>query len=157
LKKSKNAYVFFMNKVGIIALNCPEIQSLIHVKRFQKEISSGIIDKYTIHINCKRLGFEGEAFLLLKVKGDIEDTIDQLMNIPEIRCIYRITGTFDLLVCASCMDMESLTQLIDKVSNLPNIVDSENIVILDIIQEKPYPDPEVIRKAMLRALKAKSR
>ena len=125
--------------------------------RVRKLENLGIIDQYSIKINCKRLGFEGSAFILLKIKGDVEEIVNKLNDLPEVKCIYRITGTFDLLVCVTCIDIDSLTHLLDYIGKLPNVVDSEKIVILDIYKEKPCPDPEVLRKAMLRALRIKKR
>lgn len=125
--------------------------------RIRKLENLKIIDKYTIKINCKHLGFEGGAFILLKVRGSVEDIVNSLSEFPEIRGIYRITGSFDLLICVTCIDINSLTQLLNNISKLPNLIDSEKIVILEIYKEDPYPDPEILRKAMLKALRMRKR
>ncbi len=125
--------------------------------RVRKLENLGIIEKYTIKINCKKIGFEGGSFLFLKIRGDVDEVVKKLITYPEIRGIYRISGDYDLLVCGSCVDLDTLTDLIDKINKIDKVVDVKKVVIFDIYKEQPYPEPEVFRKALFKAMKLASK
>ena len=120
--------------------------------RVKKLESLGVIERYTIYVNCKTLGFQASAIFLIKVSKNIEEVGRLIAELNETRAVYRVTGRFDLAVHFSCITIDSLAAMIDKIKKIPNVEDVETMVILDILKDRPHPSPEVIKKASRMAL-----
>lgn len=84
-------------------------------ERVQKLEDIGIIKKYDIQIDHKKLGFELEAFILLKVfPGQLKSVIEKVTDFPEIKEAHRITGNQNLHLRAVIKDQLSLQKLLDQ-------------------------------------------
>lgn len=84
-------------------------------ERVQKMEVSGIIKKYNILIDNKKLGYDLEAFILLKVfQGQLKHVIEKIKDFPEIKEAHRITGNQNLHLKVIIKDQLSLQKLLDQ-------------------------------------------
>lgn len=84
-------------------------------ERIQKMEDSGVILKYGIQMDNRKLGYELEAFILLKVfPGQLKNVIAKLGDFPEIKEAHRITGEHNLHLKVLLKDQLDLQQLLDK-------------------------------------------
>ena len=120
------------------------------VKRLE---SKGVIGRYTIYIDCKKLGFENIAFLLIKITGDNERIISELKEIPNIKAIYYTAGAYDILVQGLALDVSTLEELIRKIRKIDGVLEVNTLIVLKTEKESSYPDPTCIMRAMEYALK----
>ena len=84
-------------------------------ERVQKLEDIGIIKKYDIQIDNKKLGFELEAFILLKVfPGQLKVVLRKIKDFPEIKQAHRITGNQNLHLKVILKNQIELQNLLDK-------------------------------------------
>ena len=87
-------------------------------ERVQKMEDSGVILKYDIQIDNKKLGYDIEAFILLKVyQGQLKHVLEKIKNYPEIKEAHRITGNQNLHLKVMVENQIALQKLLDKLMN----------------------------------------
>jgi Lrp/AsnC family transcriptional regulator, leucine-responsive regulatory protein len=84
-------------------------------ERVQRLEDSGIIKKYNLVIDTKKLGYGLEAFILLKVfPGQLKNVIEKITDFPEVTEAHRITGEHNLHLKVLLKDQLCLQHLLDK-------------------------------------------
>lgn len=84
-------------------------------ERIQKLEDTGIIKKYDIQLDNKKLGYELEAFVLLKVfPGLLKDVLKKIKDFPEVKEAHRITGNQNLHLRVILRNQIELQNLLDK-------------------------------------------
>lgn len=75
----------------------------------------GVIRKFGIQVDHRKLGYELEALILLKVfPGLLKDIIKKIKDFPEVQEAYRITGNQNLHLKVIIKDQVDLQNLLDK-------------------------------------------
>lgn len=102
-------------------------------ERVQKMEEMDIILKYGIKLNNKMLGYDIEAFILLKVfPGKLKSVIKRLDMFPEIVAAHRITGNQNIHLKVVVQNQVGLQQLLDK---LMDFGETNTFLILSEITE----------------------
>ena len=84
-------------------------------ERIQKLEDTGVIRKYDVQIDNKKLGYGLEAFILLKVfPGQLKNVLVRIKEFPEIREVHRITGNQNLHLKIVIEDQKALQDLLDQ-------------------------------------------
>jgi Lrp/AsnC family leucine-responsive transcriptional regulator len=84
-------------------------------ERVQKMEDIGVIKKYQIKIDNKKLGYELEAFILLKVfPGQLKHVLEKITSFPEIKEAHRITGNQNLHLKVVIKNQLFLQKLLDE-------------------------------------------
>lgn len=84
-------------------------------ERVQKMEDTGVIKKYEIQLDNRKLGYELEAFILLKVfPGLLKDVLKKIKDFPEIKEAHRITGNQNLHLRVILKNQIDLQNLLDK-------------------------------------------
>ena len=84
-------------------------------ERIQKMEDTGVIQNYRIQVDHKKIGYELEAFILLKVfPGQLKHVLKKISDFPEIKEAYRITGNQNLHLKVVIKDQLSLQKLLDQ-------------------------------------------
>ena len=97
-------------------------------ERVQKMEELNVIEQYTIHKNNKMLGFDLEAFILLKVfPGKLKHVIQSITEFPEITEAHRITGNQNIHLKVVVKNQINLQKLLDQ---LMNFGDTNTFLIL---------------------------
>lgn len=84
-------------------------------ERLQRLDESGVIKKYQVAVDHKKLGYDIEAFILLKVfQGQLKQVIERVADFPEIKEAHRITGNQNLHLKVVVKNQLSLQKLLDQ-------------------------------------------
>lgn len=102
-------------------------------ERVQKMEEEGVIRKYDIQIDNKKIGYDLEAFILIKVfPGKLKYVIDKVKEFPEITSSHRITGNQNIHLRVVVENQASLQKLLDK---LMDFGDTNTFLILSEINK----------------------
>ena len=97
-------------------------------ERVQKLEELGIIKKYTLQLDNKKLGNDLEAFILLKVfPGQLKHILKKINSFKEIKEAHRITGSQNIHLKVVVKNQLSLQKLLDE---LMNFSDTNTFLIL---------------------------
>ncbi|MCK8523484.1 AsnC family transcriptional regulator [Aquimarina sp. D1M17] len=84
-------------------------------ERILKMEDTGVIKKYGIEIDHSKVGYDLEAFILVKVfHGKLKLLLSTIPSISEIEKAYRITGNQNIHLKVILKNQLHLQQLIDK-------------------------------------------
>lgn len=84
-------------------------------ERVQKMEDSGVIKKFDLQVDNRKLGYELEAFMLLKVfPGQLKHIIETIKDFPEIKEAHRITGSQNLHLKVVTKNQFYLQKLLDQ-------------------------------------------
>jgi Lrp/AsnC family leucine-responsive transcriptional regulator len=102
-------------------------------ERVQKMEDEGVIKKYNIEIDNKKIGYDLEAFILVKVfPGKLKYVIDKVKEFPEITSAHRITGNQNIHLKVVVQNQVCLQKLLDK---LMQFGDTNTFLILSQIND----------------------
>ena len=78
--------------------------------RIKKLESSGIIEKYTVVLNQRKLGRKVSARLALRVTklADQYKVCNKVLNLDAVEKVYQITGDYDIIASVRVSDIEEL-------------------------------------------------
>ena len=84
-------------------------------ERVQKLEDTGVIQKYTIQLDNKKLGNDLEAFILLKVfPGQLIHILKKIKSFKEVKEAHRITGSQNIHLKVVVKNQLSLQGLLDQ-------------------------------------------
>lgn len=115
-----------------IARECGISGAAIH-QRIKKLSDSGVILGSSLIVNPKTLGFYVCAHIIISLKDPqlLQQTVEQLKEIPEIVEGHFITGKGNILVKLYCKDNEHLMRTIfDGVLRIQGVTTTETIISL---------------------------
>ena len=85
-------------------------------ERVLKMEDSGLIKRYGIDINYQYLGYDLEAFILVKVfHGKLKSFLKYIPQLSEVKKAYRITGNENVHLQVVLKNQLHLQSLIDKI------------------------------------------
>lgn len=101
-------------------------------KRIDRLMKEGIIKKFSVEIDHKKLNRPFHAFLLVKCTpteaNDIRDSIKQAGNIIRL---HSILGPYDLLLEVFCKDIEELKALTEEnIGNLRGVTEIRTLMVI---------------------------
>ncbi len=100
-------------------------------ERLQKLEDNEVIRKYSITIDNRKLGYDIEAFILLKVfPGKLKSILGIITNYKEIKEVHRITGNQNLHLKIVVKNQIELQNLLDE---LMSFGDTNTFLILSCI------------------------
>jgi len=115
----------------------PQTTVLNRIKKLKAE---GLIKKYTIEIDWKKLGKKIKALIFVKVdknleiksKGKVGEIEQRIYQYPQVLNIKRLMGKQDFMIELVCNDLEELNKfLITKVRSTEEVADTETVVVLE--------------------------
>ena len=109
------------------------------LNRIKKLKELGIINKYTLDINWKKLGKNNKALIFVKVdknaeqkKSKIGDVEQKIYKLPLVLNVKRLMGKHDFVIELVCKDVDELNDfLIKKIRFVPEIADTETVMVLE--------------------------
>ena len=101
-------------------------------ERINRLEEMGIILGYHAAVQRSAVGFEFDVLIGISARqgADIEETVAQLAQIPQIGAIHVVTGRWDLVVLAHATTHRHLDYLIEQIWKLDGIREMETQVIL---------------------------
>lgn len=127
LKNSRRSFVDIAKE-----LNVTETAVRKRVRRMENQ---GIIERYSIDINPKKLGYGMRVLLGLDTTAQTYiSTIQKLKKMDESLRIYSSSGDHDLLIEIWMKDDEELNKFIKKIENIRGIKEICPAIIKEIIK-----------------------
>ena len=99
----------------------------------EKEVIRG----YSACIDCEKVGYHTHLFVLIKISStaNVEEVGKRIGKIERVKCIYRISGRYDLLVYAYCINFTDATKILDEIQSIEEVTDIEKIIGLKRLKE----------------------
>ena len=101
--------------------------------RIKKLESSGIIEKYTVWINWKKLGRGINARLAITVgrDGDQDEICGKLVHHDSVFGAYQVTGDEDIIVKLKVKDIDELHDFImNEVRTIKGVEGTKTLIVL---------------------------
>ena len=114
-----------------------ESSMLNRVKNLKEK---GIIKSYRAVIDPKAIGYSVQALIMLNLSQHQIQSIAsfeaRLLQLPEVKVGYHITGRYDYAIHVVLRDIDHLANLIkDTISKLPGLERQETFLIFSAIKE----------------------
>ena len=104
-------------------------------KRVRKLEESGILKKYTIEIDPKKIGFEINALIGIDTKPEYYiSTLEKLKKMKEIMSLYSSSGDHMILIECWLKNSKELTKFVKKLNVIEGITKICPAIILEKIK-----------------------
>ncbi|MGY5877179.1 MAG: Lrp/AsnC family transcriptional regulator [Candidatus Thorarchaeota archaeon] len=106
--------------------------------RISKLTEDGIIERFTVDVDWRKLGYEIQVVILVTAKpGSSEELYKTLLGYQEISKIYWTTGPANFICISRLKDMTQLSQfLTGKIEKLKGVERIETLFLM--------PNPETV-------------
>lgn len=82
--------------------------STVH-QRIQRLAKTGVIERFTIHLDPKKVG---ESFVVFILMSTTEDLDPGFFKQPEIKEVFGVTGEYDLMLKMKFSDVEAFNKFL---------------------------------------------
>ena len=118
------------------AISIPKLSKKIDVNtsvvysRIKRLLKRKMIERYTIEINDKELGYTVKSFTGINIDSKQRDNvINGLFEINGVREISEVTGRFDILVTMHAKNLAEMHRLVSEgIGKIQGIIGSESFV-----------------------------
>ncbi|NHV06798.1 MAG: Lrp/AsnC family transcriptional regulator [Thaumarchaeota archaeon] len=84
-------------------------------KRINKLVKEGVIKRYTIEVDEKKVGYGVSSFLGIDIEPEaLVDVQAKVKEFSEIKELYLTTGDHSLMAYVECKDQNEFSELISK-------------------------------------------
>ena len=106
---------------------------LSRIKRMERE---GIIRGYSAIVNHEKLGYELTVVTEITVaKGKLLDVERKVAKIPNVCCVYDVTGLTDAIVVAKFKSRKDLSDFTKWLLSLPYVERTNTHLVLTTVKE----------------------
>jgi DNA-binding Lrp family transcriptional regulator len=106
---------------------------LSRVKKMEKE---GIIRGYSALLDQEKLGYELTVVSEIIVsKGRLLEMENEIARLPNVCCVYDVTGLIDAVIVAKFKNREELSKFTKRLLALPYVERTNTHVVLTTIKE----------------------
>ncbi|MEM3536791.1 MAG: Lrp/AsnC family transcriptional regulator [Candidatus Bathyarchaeia archaeon] len=106
---------------------------LSRIKRMEKE---GIIKGYSALLDHEKLGYELTVVSDITVsKGRLLEVENEIARLPNVCCVYDVTGLIDAVIIAKFKNREELSKFTKRLLSLPYVERTNTHVVLATIKE----------------------
>jgi DNA-binding Lrp family transcriptional regulator len=106
------------------------------LSRIRKMEGEGIIKGYTALLDQEKLGFELTVVTEIAVsKGRLLEMENEIARIPNVCCVYDLTGMSDAAIIAKFKSRKDLSKFTKRLLSLPNVERTNTHVVLTTIKE----------------------
>jgi DNA-binding Lrp family transcriptional regulator len=106
---------------------------LSRIKKMEKE---GIISGYSALLDHEKLGYELTVVCEVTVsKGRLLEMENEIARLPNVCCVYDVTGLIDAVVIAKFKSRDDLSKFTKRLLALPYVERTNTHVVLTTIKE----------------------
>jgi DNA-binding Lrp family transcriptional regulator len=106
------------------------------LSRTRKMEDEGIIKGYTALLDQEKLGYELTVVTEITVsKGRLLEMENEIARIPNVCCVYDLTGLSDAAIIAKFRSREELSKFTKRMLSLPYVERTNTHVVLTTIKE----------------------
>ena len=107
--------------------------ALSRIKKMEKE---GILKGYSALLDHEKLGYELTVVSEITVsKGRLLEMENEIARLPNVCCVYDVTGLTDAVIIAKFKNREELGKFTKRLLSLPYIERTNTHVVLTTIKE----------------------
>ncbi len=115
-------------------------------KRVSKLEKNGVIKKYTLIIDNKKLDYNAVAYIGINVQPDrILDVANYLRSKDNVTFVALTSGDHDLLVELWARDATQLSKELESIRGMTGVVNLYPAIVLDVIKEKEALPQEIFK------------
>jgi len=98
--------------------------------RIKRLLKQKLIQKYTIDVNDKELGYGVKSVTGINMDSKKRDNIiDSLFRIDGVREISEVTGRFDIMVTMNARNLNEMHKVVsEKIGKIDGIIGSESFI-----------------------------
>jgi DNA-binding Lrp family transcriptional regulator len=106
------------------------------LSRMKKMENEGIITGYSALLDHEKLGYELMVISEITVsKGRLLEMENEIARLPNVCCVYDVTGLIDAVIIAKFKDREELSKFTKRLLALPYVERTNTHVVLTTIKE----------------------
>lgn len=106
------------------------------LSRIKKMEEEGIIKGYTVLLDQEKLGYELTVVTEITVsKGRLLEMENEIARIPNVCCVYDLTGMSDAAIIAKFKSREELSKFTKRLLSLPYVERTNTHVVLTTVKE----------------------
>ena len=118
------------------AISIPKLSQYINANssvvysRIKRLLKRKLIERYTIQVNEKELGYGVKSVTGINMNSKLRDNvIDELFKIDGVSEISEVTGRFDIMVTMHTKDLNEMHQTVsEKIGKIDGIIGSESFI-----------------------------
>ena len=117
------------------------VNSSVVYSRIKRLVKKKLIERFTIEINNKELGYGVKSLTGINMDSKQRDNIIQeLFKIPGVREISEVTGRFDILVTMYAETLNDMYKIVsDNIGKIQGIIGSESFIEMKTrTKQMPY-------------------
>lgn len=104
--------------------------------RVRRMEENGIIKGFSARSDSLKLGKDLEAIINLRVEGEhLVEVEEELSEMDPIRCVYDVTGEYDVILIARFETRSVLNEFVKKVISLDYVERSVTHLVLNVEKE----------------------
>lgn len=104
-------------------------------KRIKKLESQGIIKRFTIEVDLKKLGFEIHTLIGLDTSPEkLINVLEKLKNMDEVVSLYSSSGDHMILIESWFKNMNELSEFVKKLNRIDGVVKICPAILLEKIK-----------------------
>jgi len=115
--------------------------SSVVYSRIKRLMNKKLIERFTIEINNKELGYGVKSLTGINMDSKQRDNIIQeLLKIPGVREVAEVTGRFDILVTMYAENLNEMYKIVsDNIGKIDGIIGSESFIEMKTrTKQMPY-------------------
>ncbi len=118
-------------------------QTTVH-HRIKKLVAQGIITKYTIKTDLRKVGKNVMAFVLVlfdttqmkEQRWDYESLAESIRKIPGVEEFAYTTGRYDIIIKVVTGSMKELSSIVlERLRKIPGVSRTESVVVMDYFEK----------------------
>ena len=106
------------------------VNSSVVYSRIKRLVKKKLIERFTIQINNKELGYTVKSLTGINMDSKQRDNvIQELFKIPSVSEVSEVTGRFDILVTMYAQNLSQMYRIIsDNIGKIQGIIGSESFI-----------------------------
>jgi len=106
--------------------------------RIRKLLESGVIKKFSISVDWRKLGKNVEAAILIDAaQRDVRKLAEHLSSLDEVIEVHSVAGYHDLLIMVAATDMDEFRRFLeDKLGKIPQIEKINTAIVMEDFKEE---------------------
>lgn len=127
---SRNAQISFRRIAHNLGISVNNV-----IERYKK-LRKKVLTFSSITVNIEKLGYIGTGVMSIKVskESSVNETFDKIIQVPNVIVAIKVLGSFDILIMAPFRTFDNLTDLTEKIGNIPGVYAFNTTI------DKPYPN-----------------
>ena len=118
-----------------------DVNSSVVYSRIKRLVKKKLIERFTIEINDKELGYGVKSLTGINMDSKQRDNvIQELMKIPGVREVAEVTGRFDILITMYAENLNDMYKIVsENIGKIQGIIGSESFIEMKTrTKQMPY-------------------